>query len=727
MRCPSVLPNEPERLIALAQYGLSSDRPLPSLDPVVQIAAHSFDVPAAAVNMIGRDEVFLAASTGIGDFDKSRDVSFCAHAITQDDVLVVEDARLDSRFHDNPLVVGPAPIRFYAGVAVRSPDGHALGALCVIDSSPRNSFSAEDRARLKEMAKLVSDRLELQRLQVAGKDSAQGFEKIALSSPNGILCFKEAGIITGTNPAAEKIFALTAEQIVGRPLELLLPAWKASEIGRRLKKCGGLDAEPTVGEDLIALRQDGSTFAVEVAWSAWLEGEQSNFALVLRDVTEQRRQEDELKRLANFDHATSLPNLNLFRQRIHDETHASRPTAVLAIGLSGHHVISDTLGNSAWEEALRQIAARLRHCVRETDTVGRLASDQFGICLRGIGDPIRAFDAAAAAMAAVTQPVLIGGSEVSVGVHCGVALSPSHGREAEELVGNANLALQEARKQPTGQSCLFVPALRMQAVAKRMFDAELHRAVERDELQLYFQPQVRLSDGFLTGAEALLRWNHPERGVLSPAAFLPALEASSLAAVVGNWVIDTACRQAAEWRCEITPDFRMSINLFAAQFWGGRLRSIVQEALERYELPGPAIELEITETTVLDDEELFLPLLNGLSEDGVRLAFDDFGTGFASLSLLARYPVTDLKIDKSFVQKAFTSDRDRAIVQAITALAHQLELKVIAEGVESQRYLDFCREIGCDEAQGFFIGRPVAASEFGAAWQRSLRQSARRP
>lgn len=722
MRCPSALPDEPERLEALAQYGLSSDQPLPSLDPIVQIAAHAFDAPAAAVNMIGREEVFFAASIGIGDCDMRRDVSFCAHAITQDDVLVVEDARLDARFHDNPLVTGNAQIRFYAGVPVRSPDGHALGALCIVDSKPRAIFSREDRARLKDMAKLVSDRLELRRLQVAGQQGQSRFERIALTSPHGIISVDHSGSITGMNPAAEYIFGRTVAQSVGQSLNMLLPAWKADEIARRLKRpIADVDGPPTP-EEVIGRRGDGSDFPIEITWSTWMEGKDANFGLVIRDVSQQRRQEDELFRLANFDQVTSLPNLDLFKERLAESLRGERPAAVLSVGLAGYQDVSDTLGSHAWEQVLKQIAGRLQNGVRTTDVVARIASDEFGICIGGIGDPLRAGEAAATALSAIAQPLVVEDTEVRLDAHCGIALCPSHGSEPDYLIGNANLALQEARKQPAGAAFLYRPALRMAAVARRMFDSELHQAVEREELQLYYQPQVRVLDGALTGAEALLRWNHPERGVLLPAAFLPALEASSLAAALGSWIIDTACRQAAQWRGELTPDFRMSINLFAAQFRCGKLRSIVNEAMNRYELPGSAIELEITETTVLDDEELFRPLLEGLSEDGIQLAFDDFGTGFASLSLLARYPLTHLKIDKSFIQKAFTSERDQAIVRAITALAHELELKVIAEGVESRRYLEFCREIGCDEAQGFLLGQPVPAQQFSGPWQSRQRR-----
>lgn len=715
MRCPTALPDELERLTALDQYGLSSERPLPSLDPIVQIAAHAFDAPVAAVNLVGREEVFFAASTGIGDCDMRRDVSFCAHAITQDDVLVVEDARLDARFHDNPLVTGPAQIRFYAGVPVRSAEGHALGALCVIDSKPRSSFPTQDRTRLKEMAKLVSDKLELRRLEVGGQESLGRFERIALSSPNGIVCVDGNGLITSINPSAGTIFGHATDSVIGQSLDVLLPAWKPSDIERRLRSGATNRAAELEPEDVIGRRADGSQFPMEVAWSAWTEGPESNFGLVIRDLSQQRRQEDELFRLANFDSITSLPNLNFFRDRLAEETEGEQPTAVLSVGLAGYQHVSDTLGPVVWEKVLQQIAQRLKYCVRTTDMVARVASGEFGVCLSGVGDALRAGEAAATILSAMSQPVRVDGSEFRLTAHCGIALCPSHGSHPDELIGNANLALQEARKQPPGRTFLFAQALRMAAVARRLFDNELHRAVEQDQLQLYYQPQVRVSDGTLTGAEALLRWNHPERGVLAPAAFLPALEESSLAGVLGNWIIDTACRQAAQWREDLSPEFRMSINLFAEQFRCGRLRSIVHQAMERYGLPGSAIELEITETTVLDDEALFRPLLEGLREDGIQLAFDDFGTGFASLSLLADYPLTHLKIDKSFIQKAFTSDRDRIIIEAITTLAHQLHLEVIAEGVESRRYLDFCKEIGCDEAQGFLIGKAVPATQFSAA------------
>lgn len=716
MRCPSVLRDESERLKALAQYGLSGERPLPSLDPIVQLAVRAFNVPGAAVNLIGREEVFFAASEGIGACDKSRDISFCAHAITQDDVLVVEDASLDARFHDNPLVTGPNPIRFYAGAPVRSPDGQALGALCLIDSRPRASFSKADRARLSELAKLVSDRLELRRLTVASAEGQGKFGRIAQTSPNGIISCDTAGNITAINAAAEAMFGHSPGDVFGKSLTVLLPAWRASHLGDVLD--GLTDRygpRPSIQQDFIGLRADGTEFPLEIAWSSWIDGQDANFGIVIRDLTDQRRQEDELYRLANFDEATGLANLSFVQRRLREELSANNGVALLMLRAKGLHDIAHTLDHDFADAALKHIASRLRQCVRNTDIVARVGRDQFAIVLAGIGDPLQAHAMAEGAIEAISRLIVIDGEEVRLGASCGVALSPSHADDPDELLGNAGLALQEAERQGSGRPVMFVPAFRMNAVARRMFDAELHRAVDRQELQLFYQPQVRLRDQALTGAEALLRWNHPERGLLAPSAFLPALENSSLASIVGAWIIDTACRDAAAWRKASSPDFRISVNLFAAQLRSGDLRSIIRNALDRHALPPAALGLEITETTVLDDEAVFLPLLEGLREDGIKLAFDDFGTGFASLSLAARYPLTHLKIDKSFVQQALDSAKDRVIVQAITSLAHQLGLQVIAEGVETHRCLEFCKDVGCDEAQGYFFGKPVSARDFETA------------
>lgn len=719
MRCPPTAPDEPQRLKALAQYEVSSTQTLPILDPIVQIAARVFDVPMSAVNMIGRNEVFFAARHGIGEMDMGRDVSFCAHAITQADVLVIEDARLDERFHDNPLVTRPGGIRFYAGVPVRHPDGQALGALCIIDTNPRFSFSSDDRAQLKEMAKLVTDQLELRRLEVAGQAGISSFERVAIQTPNGIICFDERGMIRSLNPAAEKLFAWTADDAIGKSVDLIFPEWQQSDLVPLFRQTGGARTDH-VQEDLAAVRRDGTTFTVEVAWSAWLEGEESNFGVVVRDLTHQRRRDDRLYRLANFDLASGLPNRNMLQEKVAEIASSHGRAALLAIGVRGIDDLAATLGPVAGSAVFTEVADRIRACVRPMDMLARIGRDDFVLFLPDVADPLRGTEIATTVLAATASPIAIDGREVRFDASCGIVLLPAQADEPDELIGSAGLALEEARKLGPGKSFLFVPALRMEAVARRMFEAELHRAVEREEFELYYQPQVRIADCAFVGAEALIRWNHPERGLLAPAAFLTALEESPLAPAVGAWVINQACGQAAEWRRNLSTQFRMSLNLFAAQLRTGDLYDRLKASMQRFNLAGDAVELEITETTALNDEGLFLPLFRQLREDGIKLAFDDFGTGFASLGLLNRYPLTHLKIDKLFIQEAFVSDRSRLIVKAITSLAHELQLCVIAEGVETESQFDFCRNIGCDEVQGYWTGRPVCAGEFEKMWRPTM-------
>jgi len=718
VRCPTTLPDEQERLRALAEYGLSAEQGLPSLDPIVQIAVKLFGVPVAAVNMIGSDHVFFAASEGIAECDLRREISFCAHAITQNDVLVVEDTKLDERFHDNPLVTGPEKIRFYAGVALRSPAGQPVGALCVVDSRPHDAFTDADRDRLKDLAKLVADKLELRRIEVASQGGRSRFQNIGISSPNPMICFDDSGVVTAINAAAQTLFGLNIDAGTSVRMTQVFPAWHESRIFSLLDPARArADAWDAFQETLTARRADGSQVPLEVAWSAWREGDKLAYGAVMRDITVQSREQEELRRLANHDAATGLPNRNLLQKRLLQEIEEDRPLSLILLGLNGFKDITDTLGENAGHQFVKTMSERLRALAGPEGFVARLAGDEFAILVAGSSDPLGAAQLGRDIVAEAAGPLVIDGQEVRVGGSCGIAMSPIHGRDPEELIGNASLALFQARREGAARCCFFIPALRMQAVARRMFDTELHRAVDQGELVLHYQPQVRLPDGALIGAEALIRWNHPERGLLAPAAFLPSLENSPLAARVGDWVIETACAQAASWRAELCPDFRMSVNLFAAQFRARDLRKVVAGAVSRNRLPPGSLELEITENIVLTDDDMFLPVFENLRQDGIKLAFDDFGTGFASLSLLKRYPLTHLKIDKSFVQAACASKGDRAIVEAITDLANRFDLGVIAEGVETWEQFELCRTIGCDEVQGYLTGRPMSAERFGETFR----------
>ncbi len=714
MKCPAIFANEPERLKALASYGLDQEQMLQSLDPVVHIAARMFDMPVAAVNMIGSDHVFFAASVGVGEVDMRRDVSFCAHAITQREVMVVPDATLDERFFDNPLVTGDANLRFYAGVPLFSPNGLALGALCVIDDRPHTDFSQEDQQRLQELAKMASDRLELRRIEVSSDRTRPPFEEYAGSSSTPVIWFDEHLQIIEWNHAAATAHGYQLRDRRALQFDLLLSEperAKFRDLIVQAIEAGSLE-HINFPEEINGLRYDGSEFRFGFSLFGWRDANHMKFEAILKDLTSQQHEEEQLRLQANIDGLTGLANRGKFYRNVESILINAAPATVLMIDLDGFKDVNDTLGHTLGDDILREVARRLQQLAHRDDLVARIGGDEFAILLTNVTDSTTAVQRAEAIVRAIARPIAIDGKEVRVAASCGVALAPMQAQEALELVSNADLALFKAKSGGRGRVFLFVPALRMEAMARRRYGLELHRAVDRGEFVLFYQPQINLFDGSITGAEALIRWRHPERGILSPAAFLPALEGGPLASTVGSWILNEACAQAAYWRRSGAPRFRIGVNLSSAQFRVGDLAAEVKEVLAHHGLPAEALELEVTENIVLDNDDIVLEVLHRLHEQGVGIAFDDFGTGYASLSLLKSYPLSRIKIDQSFVRGLLTSKRDASVIRAILDMAKSFDLETIAEGIETEAEYNYLRNEKCDEGQGYLFGKPMPAPQF---------------
>lgn len=723
MKCPPIAENENQRLQALIAHGLGDEALVPNLDPVVRIAAQMFSTPVSAINMIGSDHVFFAASIGIGETDMRRDVSFCAHAIAQHDVMVVTDTRTDERFHDNPLVTGPANVRFYAGVPLKSPDGHALGALCIIDNKPRPDFSDDDRQRLQELARMASDRLELRRIEFHAASNRPAFEEYAGGSPTPVVWFDADMQLLAWNQAAASLHGMPPALPPGLCLTDLLTECQRQALRdwvARNVSAGGIDPQDAPPE-VTGRRSDGTTFPLGLAIFCWREGNALRFEAILKDQTAARLQDDALRRMTNIDVLTGLANRNRFYRRVEHSLLDCTAAAVLMIDLDGFKDVNGTLGHQEGDDILREIAARLTRLCNETGPEhtlpARIGGDEFAILLPGAEDVNAAVAFASAVMMAIAAPIGIDSHEVRIAASCGIAFAPGQAQEPLELVGNADLALFQAKHEGRGRVCVFAPTLKEEAMARRSYGMELHRAVDQGEFRLFYQPQVRLHDGALTGAEALLRWQHPQRGLLSPAAFLPAMEDGPLAATVGAWVLDEACAQAAYWRRHGAPDFRIGINLFGAQFRDSDLMAAVLDALHRHGLPPQAIELEITENIVLRHDERVLDVLQRLRELGVGIAFDDFGTGYASLSLLTSYPLSRIKIDRSFVRGMIDSRREAAVIRAILDMAYSLEIDTIAEGIETVSQRDLLQRARCDEGQGYLFARPLPPDQFEESYR----------
>lgn len=708
MRTAAPISDERGRLAALAEYDALHVELDPRLDEIVTLARTLFDVPVALVSLVEQDRQVFAARNGLVACETSREVSFCSHALGSSDILVVPDALLDPRFSDNPLVVGDPFMRFYAGAPLRTPEGHDIGTLCVIDTRPRNGFSGRDRRALRDLAKLVLDQLELRRLGIAGQNR---FRNIAATSPDAILCVDHLARIRFWNETATRLFGFSEGQAIGSPVDIIVPEG-LRECFQRVAHGG---APRLIGRtvELEARHESGRGFPIEVSLSMWHENGTISFGAIMRDITERRDNEDRLYRLAHQDWLTALPNRGVLLSRVAEAIEANEPFSLLLLDVDRFKEVNDTQGRGVGDALLKEVAGRMLGSAGAIDTVARLGGDEFAVLVPASSQRLPAV-IADGLLAAMSAPFLADGQPVHIGTSIGLSSYPGDGAQAEELLSSADLALYQAKREGGGCRRVFSAELRAAAMRRRAFENELRRAFEQEEFVLFYQPQIALADGRLIGAEALIRWQHPTRGLLPPSAFLESIEAGLLAYDVGGWVMETACAQAASWR-RMAPEFRIGVNLFDAQFRAGDLCARVQSVLARTGLPATALELEVTENVILRHDETMRGELAALKELGVAVAFDDFGTGFASLSMVKNYPLTTLKIDRTFVQNICDDRADSVIVSAIAALGLGLGLDVIAEGVETADQYDMLRAAGCAYGQGYLFGRPLSADDFATA------------
>jgi diguanylate cyclase (GGDEF)-like protein len=437
---------------------------------------------------------------------------------------------------------------------------------------------------------------------------------------------------------------------------------------------------------------------------------------ILQDLADLAMEHMELLRLseaAKTDDLTALWNRRYLVDQINGSLAADRLCAALLIDLDGFKDINDTLGHGHGDDALKEIARRLGRFNSPKSLVARLGGDEFVVFLDGRSDPLAAMAVAQDIVDELGKGMMIGGHLVHLGASVGVACRTTES-DALQLLGSADLAMYQAKRDGRNRSRLFTREMRATVLERGNVVLELQEAWEDRAFELYYQPVVRLSDGAWIGAEALLRWNYPYQGVLSPAAFLPVLERSQLALTVGTWIIDEACRQAADWRSNIDRNFKIAVNLFELQFQPGNLLDVVQVALSKYDLPQTALQLEITEGILLAEDARTIEQIRELTALGVGISFDDFGTGFASLSSLKECPATCLKIDRSFVSQMAVNAKDRAIVDALIEVSRSFGLDVIAEGIETMEQCALLRQRSCATGQGFLFGRPMKAAEFEA-------------
>ncbi len=713
MQLQSDLPSDAERarLNVLRSYRL--DGPEAAFDHVVRLAADLFEVPTASVSFVGEHEQVIGSRVGFDAWRTSRDASFCAHAIAGDGVMEVTDALADQRFRADPLVTAAPFIRFCAGAPIIAPGGQRLGSLCIFDTVPRPPLTERQRGLLQSLAGIVMEHLERRRLDTV----RQAALRMAAATPDAIVSSDEAGRVTFWNAAAERIFGYTSGEIVGRPVATLVPpeflSLHRELLGNRLTHVeNGADV---CRIEVMGLRRDGTRVPIEISHATWRDGPHINIGAIIRDLSERDRARERVRHLTRFDRLTDLPNRAQFLERIDQALLGVGRFAVLQVGLDRFKAVNGTMGMAAGDSVLVAAAGRVREAAEPSALVARIGADEFGVLLVGADAAALADALARTLVERLGEPFPVGAALCHLGASVGVVQVPDPvaAPGADCVLKRALLALQHAKMAGGRRVEVFQPQLGERAEERRRVEAELRGALERGEFELHFQPQVLLPSGGLVGAEALLRWRHPERGLLSPALFLPVLENSEMAVPVGSWIIREACAFAARVAGRVAP-LRMGVNLFAAQLRDDGLFGVVTEALAAARLPPHLFELEITETTVLGLDESTIEPLRRLRRIGVGVAFDDYGTGYASLSLLKRYPLTRLKIDREFVRDLHTDPEDAAIVKAVIALGASLGLDVIAEGIETFEQALALAGFGCREAQGYLFGRPTPAEDFVA-------------
>lgn len=588
---------------------------------------------------------------------------------------------------------------------------HALNQLAQGDIAARAVFSRR-RDEIGAIGRAVevfrSSLVRAQQAEVERLETQLLVQNIAASTPDGVVAYDDQGCVTFWNHAAEDLFGLEADAVFGTSIHQVLTT---DIIERDAEARGAFTDRQGMTIETEVRHRDGKTIPVELSLSHWQQDGRLMSCAILRDIRGRKRDEAVLHRLAHTDGLTGLPNRFALTSRIALALSEDRRIAVLMLDLDHFKQVNDVFGHQTGDGVLKIAAQRLLACVGPRDIVARVGGDEFILLLEDQADPLWVSGVAEAMVQALGTSFTVEGRSIHLGASIGIALAPSHGRDVDELMTCADLALYAVKSQGRHGHRVFTPDLRGAAVRDSRCRQELPRAIDQGEFKLFYQPQVRLTDGTLIGAEALIRWEHPELGLIAPDAFIPVLESSHLAEEVGDWVIRTACQQAAEWR-QRWPDFRVGVNLSGAHFRSGRLGDTIRQILAASGLPGSALEVEITENVILRHDEKLIGPLRDVQAQGVSIAFDDYGTGYASLSLLKRFPLNRLKIDRSFVRTMEDSAEDAAIIRTILALGYSLGLGVIAEGVETERQADWLSRHGCIEAQGYLFGRPMPPAMF---------------
>lgn len=548
---------------------------------------------------------------------------------------------------------------------------------------------------------------ELDLRQLLANAAQQRFQSIAMSLGDGVVCLDRYGTISFWNAGATEIFGYGDAEVVGKPFGMLCERAASLSADEIMTLCDE-SQEPM---EFVGLRKNGDKFPLEVRFSSWNENDGKHGGAIVRDISTRKREEERILYLAMYDSLTGLANRSqlgeILKARIDRSGQSPQRVGVLLIDLDNFKEINDTLGHESGDRFLRTFAKQLQECVGCDVPVARLGGDEFVVVVEDADvDAKLAMLARSIADIFASRYIHVEGSAFLVSASSGGAVYPRDGNTVDELLAKADLALYRAKNKGRGAYVPYQVSFKQELEQRRFLEAELDRGVREGEFELWYQPQVRLSDSSITGLEALIRWRHPTRGVLTPGEFLGVLNTGNLSAKVGAWVLRTACQQGRRWQTA-GHNVRVGINLSPTQFHS-RLPQDMERVLAETGFAPHLLEVEVTENILLnEDDPTTIDMMHRIRALGVGIAFDDFGTGYASLSYLTRFPLDRLKIDRSFVRDFGKNARNTAIVTAIVELGKRLGHSVIAEGVEDLGCVKLLQDAGCEEAQGYYFGKPM--------------------
>jgi diguanylate cyclase (GGDEF)-like protein/PAS domain S-box-containing protein len=635
------------------------------------------------------------------------------------------------------------------------PDGHGLGAL-------RRARAAAPHIPLVVLTGLDDESLATQALQegaqdylIKGQIETQGLlralryaiERKLLEDSlflekersevtlncigDAVVSTDVAGNVTGLNLIADKMTGWSWQEATGRPMSevfRIVNATSREAVTNPTEMAAGKNRTAHLAPRYILIRRDGIEIPIEesVAPIHDRNGRTAGAVFAFRDMSATQAMALQMTHSAEHDLLTGLPNRRLLHDRVSQSIALARRDskliAVLFLDLDGFKYINDSLGHPVGDQLLQSIAKRLVDCVRGTDTVSRQGGDEFIILLSDVQQPEDAAVMANRMLQVVAKTHCLDRLDIHITTSIGVSIYPDDGQDAETLVKNADTAMYQAKENGRQSYQFFKPAMYARAVERQSIEESLRRALDRHEFALHYQPKINLLTGAITGAEALIRWEHPTRGPLLPAQFIPIAEDCGLILPIGNWVLRQACQQARAWADAGLPTATIAVNVSAMEF---RDENFLQGLFTIFSDTGVnphLLQLEVTESVLMKRAEPAASVLNILREWGVQIAIDDFGTGYSSLSYLRKFTVDALKIDQSFIRQISTGGHDAAIVTAVISMARSLKLLVVAEGVETQDELEFLQAHKCDEAQGYYFGRPLPHQQFATLLKTDLKE-----